>query len=449
MAGRVSRRRVLGTAGAIGVAAALQPLMQRRARAQKFGPEDALTRLLSASQFDPGWFAPALLQKIPLPLLQQAVMGLHGLFGDFQGVTATGGDGYSAQFSGGTVQLRVTFDDQIRITAFGVLGVDYALADDEQAVSFSSDGDTLYGTLLVPAGAVAPPAVLLIAGSGPTDRNGNSPLLGLQVNTLASFARALATAGVASLRYDKFSSGKTGPGSRGPNIVPTFDTYTDEARDAFATLLARPEVDATRAAILGHSEGGLFALLLAQQQQLSALLLAAPASVPILDTLRRQLTDQADAALAAGQLTQAQHDRLLADLDTMIASIRANGTIPAGLFADAPTVQAMFAQPGLGAYLQQEDSYDPAQLAAQLPASLPVLLLHGDLDTNVTSEEVQHLLGGFQVAGNDNVQMDEFPNVDHEFRQIPPGQQPLLTVAYPFSSAVADAVTDFAATVVA
>ena len=320
----------------------------------------------------------------------------------------------------------------------------------DQPVTFSAGGMTIYGTYRHPTGrARSRPAALLIAGSGPTDRNGNSPLLGLQVNTLAAFARALAAAGVASLRYDKFGAGKTGPGSRGPNTVPTFTTYVDEVRDAFAALLARPEIDAARTLLLGHSEGGLFALLQAQQQPPNALILAAPLSVRFLDTLRRQLVTQDDAALAAGQLTQAQHDQLLADIDTLIAGVRQNGAIPPGLFADAPDVQAMFAQPGLGAFMQQEDSYDPAQLAAQLPATLPVLLLHGDRDTNVTTEEVQHLLGGFQAAGNGNVQFDAFKNVDHEFRQISPGKETSLAIAYPFSLDVADAVTSFATAIYA
>src|SRR6185437_10780141 len=242
----------------------------------------------------------------------------------------------------------------------------------------------------------------------------------------------------------KLGSGKTGPGAHTAGDAPTFTTFVDEARAALAALLARPEVDPTRTLVVGHSEGGLFAELLAQQQPPSGLLLAAPLSTPFLDTLRRQLVAQADQALAAGQITQDRHDSLVADLDATIASIRQDGTIPAGVFAAAPSVQAIFQQPGIGLYMQQEDSYDPAQLAAQLPATLPVLVLHGDLDMNVVEQELQHLLGGFQAAGNTAVQVEEFPNVDHEFRQIPAGQPPALTVAYPFAPAVADAVTSFA-----
>jgi pimeloyl-ACP methyl ester carboxylesterase len=448
MAERVSRRRILGaaaavTAGGIMATAFSPPPL----RAGSGSPEQVLIRLFTADQLDPSWFSPGLLKRVSTEQLQQAVRGLSGLFGAFQSVVASGDDEYVAQFSGGTAQLHVTFDDENRIAAFGIAGVTYALAADEQELAFTSGADTLYGTLLVPAGVTAPPAALLIAGSGPTDRNGNNPLLGLQVNTLASLARALADAGVASLRYDKLGAGKTGPGAHGPENPPAFDTFLDEAQAAYAALLARPEVDSTRTLVLGHSEGGLFAELLAQQNQLSGLLLAAPASVPILDTLRRQLIAQGDQAVAAGQLTQEQYDRLRAELDATIATIRADGTIPAGVFADAPALQAMFMQPGLGAFLQQEDSYDPAQIAAQLPASLPALVFRGDLDMNITADELQHLLSGFQEAGNTALQVEEIPNVDHELRQIPLGQAPDLAASYPFSPAVADAVSGFAAMV--
>jgi alpha-beta hydrolase superfamily lysophospholipase len=388
---------------------------------------------------------------VPLDQLQQAVQGLHGLLGTFQAVTASGNDQYLAQFDGGTAQLRVTFDDQQRISGLGVAGLSYALASDEQEISFTSGTDTLYGTLLLPSGVPTPPVALLVAGSGPTDRNGNSPLLGVQVNTLASLARALADAGIASLRYDKLGAGKTGLGGHGGGTPPAFGDYLDEAQAAYAALLARPEVDPTRALVLGHSEGGLFAELLALQAPAppDALILAAPASVPILDTLRRQLVEQADQALAAGQITQDEYSRLVADLDATVASIRKAGIVPSGVFAGVPSVQAVFQQPGIGAFLQLEDSYDPAQLAAQLPASLPVLVLHGDADRNVTEQELQHLLSGFQAAGNAAVQVAEFPNVDHELRQIPPGKPPALTVAYPFSPVVGDAVTGFADAVLA
>ncbi|HEY7294236.1 MAG TPA: hypothetical protein VH916_04300, partial [Dehalococcoidia bacterium] len=72
------------------------------------------------------------------------------------------------------------------------------------------------------------------------------------------------------------------------------------------------------------------------------------------------------------------------------------------------------------------------------------LILHGALDRNVDDSDIQHLLAGFQAGGNTNVQDAEFPDVDHELRQVPPGQQPSLAVALPFSPDVAGTITAFA-----
>ncbi len=448
MAGRVSRRRLLGGVAALAAAAAIDTALRGDAsEAQAITPQQALERLFAASQIDLSWFSPALLQQVPAAQLQQQIGGLHGLFGGYQSVQPQDDGAFLVQFDGGSLQIRVALDDQGRIAGLRLLGLDYALAADEQAVQFQSNGDTLYGTLLLPAGVVNPPAALLIAGSGPTDRNGNSPLLSIQTNTLANVARSLAGAGVASLRYDKLGTGKTGSAGHAPADLG-FGLFVQAALAAFDALAARPEIDATRLVAGGHSEGGLFALLVAQQRQgqtpPAALLLAAPLGRPILDVLRRQIVAQADAGLAAGAVSQARHDAVIADLDRTIASIRRDGTVPPDAFADEPQLRASLFPPGIGPYLQAEDSYDPAQIAASLPAR-PALILHGARDMNVDAGDIQHLLDGFAVAGTTTVTDAEFPDVDHELRQIPAGQPPALDQSFPYSPDVASAITAFAA----
>jgi predicted acyl esterase len=73
----------------------------------------------------------------------------------------------------------------------------------EQETELAIVGGTLKGTLLTPTEARRPPVVLIIAGSGPTDRDGNSPLLPGKNNSLRQLADSLAAHGIASLRYDK------------------------------------------------------------------------------------------------------------------------------------------------------------------------------------------------------------------------------------------------------
>ena len=136
----------------------------------------------------------------------------------------------------------------------------------DQPVSFQAGGLTVYATYRHPAaGASSPrPAVLLIAGSGPTDRNGDSALLPGPIGTLRAVADWLSADGVASLRYDKLGSGQTGLGPYADHpatigIAP----FEQEAAAALRFLARQPGVVGARLGVIGHSEGALFALLLA------------------------------------------------------------------------------------------------------------------------------------------------------------------------------------------
>ena len=105
-------------------------------------------------------------------------------------------------------------------------------------ITFSSGDVTLHGSMRIPVsikGAV--PAVLLLAGSGPTDRNGDSSLLPGQIGTLRHLADVLEDNGFASLRYDKLGSGTTG---LGPYDVE------DVADLGFSTRSTRPGPTASR-----------------------------------------------------------------------------------------------------------------------------------------------------------------------------------------------------------
>ena len=135
-------------------------------------------------------------------------------------------------------------------------------------VTIPAEGAVLAGTLTLPTpptlptrdGGTAPPApaVLLVAGSGPVDRDSDHRRLPLGITRL--LAEALADAGVASLRYDKRGVGaSTGGDWRRTGM----DEATDDARHALAVLAGRPEVDPERLAVAGHSEGALHVARLA------------------------------------------------------------------------------------------------------------------------------------------------------------------------------------------
>lgn len=146
----------------------------------------------------------------------------------------------------------------------------------------ADDGTPLAGTLTLPAGPAPYPAVLLLHGSGPLDRDGNTPKL--MMNLGRPVAETLAAAGIATLRYDRRGAGSTPGDWRAAG-------FTDNRRDAAAALralAARPDIRADAVGVIGHSEGALHAMTLAARTDVRAVVLLAGFAGPGEDAFRRQ-----------------------------------------------------------------------------------------------------------------------------------------------------------------
>src|SRR6185312_10996746 len=123
---------------------------------------------------------------------------------------------------------------------------------------------TLKGTLSVPQTNQPVPVVLLIAGSGPTDRDGNSALLSQKINNLLMISNELKLKNIAVLRYDKRGTGTSSPGEAYP-------TFNDEVNDAEAMVkYLKADKRFSKVIIAGHSEGVLIGALVAQRQPVDA-----------------------------------------------------------------------------------------------------------------------------------------------------------------------------------
>lgn len=315
----------------------------------------------------------------------------------------------------------------------------------DQDVSFTAGGMTVYGTYRHPVGtSAARPAALLIAGSGPTDRNGNSPLLAGPVDTLKELADWLSADGVASLRYDKLGSGKTGlgPYASDPAAVG-IAPFEQEAVAGLGFLARRPGVDRARLAVIGHSEGALFALLVATGKAgpappVHALGLLEPLSERYLDVITQQVDAQVGAAEGAGQLTAAQGSSLEAQLGAAVGSLRAHGTVPAGL----PSSLTSLLNPTTASFLAQTDRFDPAALGAELPPGFPVLVSCSNDDIQVSCAQVDHLVAGLARArtATDFVRLR---GVDHVLKQDPGRTEAGYTEALPFSAQLQAALRSF------
>ncbi len=167
----------------------------------------------------------------------------------------------------------------------------------ESEVTWELDGVTMRATLEVPEGPGPFPGVVMVAGSGPTDRDWCSPLLPGTNGSGRLLAAALAEAGYASLRYDKRASGPDAA-ENARRLAGTFSmrSHLDELRAAVRVLVGDPRVDATRLVGLGNSEGTLHVLHYATGDEavpLAGAVLCAPPGRSVGEVLLAQLALQA------------------------------------------------------------------------------------------------------------------------------------------------------------
>ena len=161
-------------------------------------------------------------------------------------------------------------------------------ASAETPITLQTTSGEIYGTLVAPENA-SRTAVLIIAGSGPTDRNGNS-VAGISTNAYKMLADSLAAHGYASLRYDKRGIAASAAAGTDESQL-TFDAYIDDAAAWVDLLVADEQFD--RVVLAGHSEGGLIALVAAKRsEQVAAVITLAGVGEAIDATLRRQLATQ-------------------------------------------------------------------------------------------------------------------------------------------------------------
>ncbi|QUQ66260.1 alpha/beta hydrolase [Kutzneria sp. CA-103260] len=286
----------------------------------------------------------------------------------------------------------------------------------DREITFQSDGVTAYGTLHVPAHKPGDrlAAALLLPGSGPTDRNGDQ-LPTIQPNTLSLLADALGQDGIMTFRFDKYGSGPT---RTPPPAGADYSVFIRQADAAYAALLKQPETNPRAMLIVGHSEGGMNALLVDTSvwPRPAGLALLAPQDERILDLIDLQLGEQLDAALPADQ-AQAQKDLIAA----WIADYRAEK--PVSTTGMLPTIaqlfQTLLAQ---GAYLRTNDDIYPPDIARRVPAGTRVLVTCGTADTNVPCATTPPLLRALRGE-----KLSTLNGIDHFFHPAgsPVNGQPL------------------------
>ncbi len=250
-------------------------------------------------------------------------------------------------------------------------------------------GITLGGTLTAPMGATGPlPAVVTITGSGQQDRDEYIPVAG-GYRLFRQVADTLGRRGIAVLRLDdRMVGASTGSGG-------TSADYADDIRAALAWLRQQPEIDGNRLAVVGHSEGGLIAPLVAATDPLlkGAVLMAGPSQTGE-EILRFQYRQgiESDTTIALASRDSA--------FTALVATLDASSTP--------------------GSWLQFFRSHDP--LAVARTVRTPILILHGETDRQVTPEQAAALAAAFRAGGNPDVTVRMFEDRNHFFLPDPDGR---------------------------
>jgi pimeloyl-ACP methyl ester carboxylesterase len=277
----------------------------------------------------------------------------------------------------------------------------------------------LGGTLTVPRGTTGRiPVVVIIAGSGPTDRNGNS-LMGIRPNSYAQLAWRLAEKGIATLRYDKRGM----PGTQGTFDMTTMrlDDFAADARAA-AESLAR-DTRFSRVILLGHSEGSSLALLAARAgSPVAAVISVSGLGRSLGVVMREQLARQFDSAT-------------LVRYDTAMAQYL-RGEQP----KDVPPQLGMLFVPINLSFMKSLSSFDPP--AAIRAVHQPVLIVQGGRDLQVTVADAERL-----HAAKPDAQLVIVPLANHVLKQttdttlmgqMPTYQNPTVPIMPDVANAIAD-----------
>jgi uncharacterized protein len=276
---------------------------------------------------------------------------------------------------------------------------------DERNVIIGTNPHRTAGSYAVPLDGKKHAAVLLIAGSGPTDRNGDSVLLPGNIGTLRFLANSVSEH-IVTLRYDKVGVGKSDRPSNPDEL--TLTDFVKQADEALNWLASQPEVDPARITLVGHSEGGLIALLLSERtkQPIENIALISPQPGRYLDVIRDQLSKQVD----AGVLTL---------YDTATTEIRATGTLTN--FPSDQILASLFNNSTV-TFLAEADQYDPVDLASKLRPDLNVLLTCGTNDVQVPCASLDPMRAALKRRRGTNSFNDVvLPGTNHVLRVAPPG----------------------------
>lgn len=234
-----------------------------------------------------------------------------------------------------------------------------SIPSESEVVLKTSTGD-IYGTLTIPNNIKTSPIVLIIAGSGPTDRDCNSPL-GIQTNAYKMLSESFAKNGISTLRFDKRGIGKSKPAMTSESEL-RFETYI---KDVVAWIsLLKSDKRFSSIVVLGHSEGALIGMIAAEQTNVAGYISVAGIGKSADKVLQEQLKTKLP-------------PQLLDESNRILDSLKIGKTV-----SNVNSNLGVLYRPSVQPYLISWIKYDPAKEICKL--KIPVLIIQGTADLQVS-----------------------------------------------------------------
>jgi len=313
----------------------------------------------------------------------------------------------TCRFEGNPLDARIVFNQAAKIAGLFFVPSQPAVAYStptyanreafrEEEVTVGSGRWSLRGTLTLPANKANAPAIVLVHGSGPNDRDEtigpNKPFKDL--------AWGLATRGVAVLRYEKRTREYANDMSALRGTLTVKDETIDDALEAVALLRRRTEIDPSRIYVLGHSLGGMLVPRIGMRdQRIAGFIILAGATRPLEDVIVEQLTY----LFGLDGVVDEQEQKRLEEAKKQRERIKA--LTP----ADTGSAGPLFAAPV--AYWLDLKGYDPPALATKL--TVPVLIMQGGRDYQVTKADFDRWRSA--LKNKTNVTFSLYPTLNHLF----------------------------------
>ena len=273
---------------------------------------------------------------------------------------------YKTTFTKGVLILTISVNAEHKLDALRFAPYTEPKTDKpESNFVLHTKGCDIFGTLTIPSGDKKCPVVLLIAGSGPTDRDGNSHL-GVNSDAYKMIADSLKSAGIACLRYDKRGVGESHDTSKN-ELGLRFEDYVDDAVQIIKKLKADDRF--SKVIIAGHSEGSLIGMIAASKEAVGGYLSISGAGERADEVLKRQFAKSTPDKV--GYTTKL--------LDSLVAGHTVTNTDP-----ELESIFHATVQP----YLISWFKYDPQQIISKLKTKVSIIQGSADIQVEILDAEL-------------------------------------------------------------